>query len=424
MTSGNSYIATINSRFLLLLAAHLPVLCGVALYFGTGVWLAAGLSLLFLAGPALLYFGNRGSKAASVALGIASMCFSALLIHLSGGMIEMHFHIFAMLALMIAFQFPWPLVAAAATIAVHHVAFYLWLPRSAFNYDVSFGIVMLHAFFVVFEVIPAVWLTHQFGRFVSARGESSEELAEASKRMTEAALEVTEASRSVAASGAHQKQLMETTIRVSEDIDQLMKKTSQRATRAAELTRSVDQSLEEGDRTLLALTDSMRNISLSSAKVQNVVKAIDEIAFQTNILALNAAVEAARAGEAGLSFAVVAGEVGNLAQRSRVAAQETAALIEESAARSQEGSVTLARTSEAFASVTAHTRELGVFVEDLQAGSREGSLGIENLAKAILKIDADTQQIVTEANNSANAGGRLSSDAQSLESVIDRLAEA
>jgi Methyl-accepting chemotaxis protein (MCP) signalling domain len=58
-------------------------------------------------------------------------------------------------------------------------------------------------------------------------------------------------------------------------------------------------------------------ISESSGKISKIVKTIDEIAFQTNILALNASVEAARAGEAGMGFAVVTGEVRNLAQRRR-----------------------------------------------------------------------------------------------------------
>lgn len=44
-----------------------------------------------------------------------------------------------------------------------------------------------------------------------------------------------------------------------------------------------------------------------------VIGFIDYSAFQANILALNAAVESSRAGEAGHRFAVVTGEVRNLA---------------------------------------------------------------------------------------------------------------
>ena len=56
------------------------------------------------------------------------------------------------------------------------------------------------------------------------------------------------------------------------------------------------------------LKTHIQEIRTPSAEVEEIVKDIDEIAFQEKILALNAAVEVARAGEAGVGFPVVADE--------------------------------------------------------------------------------------------------------------------
>lgn len=54
-----------------------------------------------------------------------------------------------------------------------------------------------------------------------------------------------------------------------------------------------------------------------TGEISNTIKIIDKIVVTTNMLALNASVEAARAGDAGLGFAVVAREVGNLANSTK-----------------------------------------------------------------------------------------------------------
>jgi len=95
-----------------------------------------------------------------------------------------------------------------------------------------------------------------------------------------------------------------------------------------EVSQNAGQAMEAGGQSMEAVISSIDEIDGFAKRIGQVLKSIEEMAFQTNILALNAAVEAARAGEAGVGFAVVADEVRNLATRSADAAQNTRNLID------------------------------------------------------------------------------------------------
>ena len=77
-----------------------------------------------------------------------------------------------------------------------------------------------------------------------------------------------------------------------------------------------------------AIERAMKELQ-SLMRIDEMASQILDITSQTNLLSLNASIEAARVGEAGKEFAVVAGEIGNLASDSSKTATDIQAICNE-----------------------------------------------------------------------------------------------
>jgi PAS domain S-box-containing protein len=100
-----------------------------------------------------------------------------------------------------------------------------------------------------------------------------------------------------------------------------------------EIGRDVTEEVSK-DRAIQDQIQTARSLAGELEKIDDIVKAIDDIARQTNLLAVNAAVEAARAGEYGAGFSVVADEIRALSKKSGESTNKIGDLVVEIQAES------------------------------------------------------------------------------------------
>jgi methyl-accepting chemotaxis protein len=243
-------------------------------------------------------------------------------------------------------------------------------------------------------------------------------LYEGAEQTSSAAGQVSSASQSLAQGASEQAASIEETTSSVEELASMTRQNAANATQAKTLADGARSSADRGLQAMLRMSTAMGDIQKSSEDTSKIVKAIDEIAFQTNLLALNAAVEAARAGEAGKSFAVVAEEVRNLAQRSAEAARSTASLIEQ-AVKSASGGVQISQeVGNVFKEINDGSRKVNDLVGEIAAACNEQAQGIDQISTAVGQMDTVTQQNAANAEESASAAEELSAQAESLNKMV------
>ena len=130
------------------------------------VWAAVVLGGLISVFPALLALSHPGKASTRYVVATAQMLMSALLIHLTGGRIETHFHVFGSLAFL-AFYRDWRvLVPATIVVAADHALRGLFWPQSVYGVLIASEWRWVeHAAWVVFEdvflVLACVRGTHE-----------------------------------------------------------------------------------------------------------------------------------------------------------------------------------------------------------------------------------------------------------------------
>ena len=189
---------------------------------------------------------------------------------------------------------------------------------------------------------------------------------------------------------------------------------------ATELSQSIRQDIHNSNTEMERLVQSVEEIDRSSQKIANVIKLIDDIAFQTNILALNAAVEAARAGAAGKGFAVVADEVRVLALKSAEAANESKSLIEATMLATKEGNRISSEAFKTFQQVVDDLDKITETINSISDSSQKQENAISRIHEQVAFINNSITSTLSMNEEAAAASVEMKEDAKLLEDEMGK----
>lgn len=212
-------------------------------------------------------------------------------------------------------------------------------------------------------------------------------------------------------------------IKISDSVENINKQINQNSANAENASKNaneVQSYIYKSDTEIKNIVMSMKEIDEKSQKINDIIKIIENIAFQTNILALNAAIEAQRAGEAGQGFSVVADEVRKLAAQSTSQVKNTTQLIESITDSIKTGNQVAKEASNTLEQIITNAKQTTQIMNNVSKSAVEQANTVSEIALQIENISDVIQNNSELCQESAASSQDLNSQTLILQKLISK----
>ena len=415
---------------------------------------------------------------------LSAMIFAALHIHQMNGLIEVHFEIFILMAMLIIFSDWKVFISAIALVALHHTSFYFMQVDGVgvyiFDQDrLLFSTVVVHAAYAIVEAAIAALIaktlyddsqvgkelaqvTHtiiadensldlkvktdargnaileEFNRLLfivdnlvsGVKAQTHEVITNANNLMSvKAELETSAINRQqeteIIVSSV--EEMAVTVASIAQDTTKLSDQMQEASASTQTANQFIDEINVKNNELTGALTktsDEITALASSSDAITSVLSEITSIADQTNLLALNAAIEAARAGEQGRGFAVVADEVRALANRTKESTDKIAGTLTKLVAYSKSSTQLMAECIDAVELVISAAEKASVEVVNAAQLVSLSSDIAHSVAAAVEEQSTTTNEIAQSTENMSSLGKSDASKVDALALEVNKISAA
>ncbi|MGC4118650.1 MAG: methyl-accepting chemotaxis protein [Myxococcales bacterium] len=227
------------------------------------------------------------------------------------------------------------------------------------------------------------------------------------QRLASAASQIQASTREQEAASAQQASAVE-------EVSRTMQGLLESATHISDSAQGVLGNAERAKQTSDLMATKTADLSAQTARMNEILEVIREIADRSDLLALNASLEGTRAGEAGKGFSLVAAEIRRLSERVGASVADVKGMLSEIRASSSATVLVTEESRKLAESTTASARQITLVTQQQRTATEQVSHNMAEAANVIMQSTTVIGQVRAAAEDLKNEAEALARTAASF----------